>query len=160
MNLLGVLRRTAGTGRRAAVVALLLVLPLPAWAVLGGTAASVLSDQASMKGTMRSHSNRTYVTHEITSPAGAVVREFVSPQGTVFGVAWAGQFLPDLQQLLGPYYRQAQEAQAQQPRPRGAPVVIETPDLVVYEAGHMRSFHGRAYVPQLVPQGVQASDIR
>jgi Protein of unknown function (DUF2844) len=94
-----------------------------------------------------------------------VVREYVSPAGAVFGVAWEGQFPPDLQSLLGPYYQQAQQAQkaassAQQPRVRRAPVVIETPGLVLYQTGHMRSFHGQAYVPQLVPQGVQASDIR
>jgi len=145
---------------------LILVLPFPARAVLGDTAASVLSDQARMKGTLRSVDNRTYVMHEITSPSGSAVREFVSPQGAVFGVAWEGQFAPDLQQLLGPYYRQAQLAAAsqqdasKQPRPRRAPIAIETPGLVVYETGHPRSFHGQAYIPQLVPSGVQASDIR
>ena len=104
--------------------------------------------------------------HEITAPSGSVVREFVSPQGAVFGVAWEGQFLPDLQQLLGPYYQQAQQAAASQqeastqPRARRAPIVIETPGLVVYQTGHPRSFHGQAYIPQLVPSGVQASEIR
>src|SRR5208337_3396788 len=132
---------------------LILVLPFPARAVLGDTAASVLSDQARMKGTLRSVDNRTYVMHEITSPSGSAVREFVSPQGAVFGVAWEGQFAPDLQQLLGPYYRQAQLAAAsqqdasKQPRPRRAPIAIETPGLVVYETGHPRSFHGQAYIP-------------
>ncbi len=86
------------------IVSLLLILPLPAVAVLGDTAASVLNDQARMKGTLRSVDNRTYVMHEITTPSGTVVREFASPQGAVFGVAWEGQFKPDLQQLLGPYY--------------------------------------------------------
>ena len=145
---------------------LLLVLPLPAMAVLGDTAASVLNDQARMKGSLRSVDQHTYVMHEITASSGTVVREFVSPQGAVFGVAWEGPFPPDLQQLLGPYYQQAQQVAASQrnastqPRPRRAPVVIETPGLVIYETGHPRSFHGQAYIPQLVPQGVQASDIR
>jgi hypothetical protein len=141
-------------------VASLLTLPCSAWAVLGDSAASVLTDQARMRGALRSVDNRSYVMHEITSPTGTVVREFVSPHGVVFGVAWEGQFPPDLRQLLGPYYQQAQKAQAQQPRPRGAPVVVETPDLVMHETGHMRSFRGQAYIPQSVPQGVQASDIR
>ena len=146
---------------------LVLALPFPASAVLGDTAASVLNDQARMKGTLRSVDNRTYVMHEITSSSGTVVREFVSPQGAVFGVAWEGQFPPDLQQLLGPYYQQAQKAQeksqqegSQPPRQRRAPIVVETPGLVLYVTGHVRSFHGQAYIPQLVPQGVQASDIR
>lgn len=146
---------------------LLLMLPLPAMAALGDNAASVLNDQARMKGTLRSTDNRTYVMHEITSPSGTVVREFVSPAGAVFGVAWDGPMPPDLQHLLGPYYSQAQQAQAaarqtasQQPQRRRAPIVIETPGLVMYETGHMRSFHGQAYVPQLLPQNVQASEIQ
>jgi Protein of unknown function (DUF2844) len=154
---------------RAALILLsasLLALPLPARAALGDNAASVLTDQARMKGTLRSVDAHTYVMHEITASTGAVVREYVSPAGAVFGVAWEGQFPPDLQNLLGPYYQQAQQAQkaaassGQQPRARRAPVVIETPGLVMYETGHMRSFHGQAYVPQLLPAGVQASDIR
>jgi Protein of unknown function (DUF2844) len=153
------------THARILLSSLLLMLPLPAMAALGDNAASVLTDQARMKGTLRSVDAHTYVMHEITSPAGTVVREYVSPGGAVFGVTWEGQFPPDLQQLLGPYYQQAQQAQqvtssAQQPRQRRAPVVIETPGLVMYQTGHMRSFHGQAYIPQLVPQGVQASDIQ
>jgi hypothetical protein len=155
------------TAARILLSGLLLALPFPASAVLGDTAASILDDQARMKGTLRSVDNRTYVMHEITAASGSVVREFVSPQGAVFGVAWEGQFPPDLQQLLGPYYQQAQQAHAaaqesasQQPRLRRAPIVIETPGLVLYQTGHMRSFHGQAYIPQLVPSGVQASDIR
>jgi hypothetical protein len=168
-NLMNVVRLVgiySETAARILLSCLVLTLPFPALAVLGDTAASVLNDQARMKGTLRSVDNRTYVMHEITSPSGSVVREFVSPQGAVFGVAWEGQFPPDLQQLLGPYYQQAQQAQAaaqqagsQQPRQRRAPIVIETPGLVLYQTGHKRSFHGQAYIPQLVPQGVQASDI-
>jgi hypothetical protein len=139
------------------------------WATLGDNAASVLTDQARMKGTVRSVDNQTYVMHEITATSGAKVREFVTPGGAVFGVAWEGQQPPDLQQLLGPYYQQAKQArQALQdqnasqnaPRAHRAPVAIQTPGLVLYEGGHVRSFHGAAYIPQLIPPGVQASDIR
>jgi hypothetical protein len=140
------------------------------WATLGDNAASVLTDQARMKGTVRSVDNQTYVMHEITATSGAKVREFVTPGGAVFGVAWEGQQPPDLQQLLGPYYQQAKQARQVQlqdqnasqnaPRAHRAPVAIQTPGLVLYEGGHVRSFHGAAYIPQLIPPGVQASDIR
>ena len=156
MNLPGCDLRTRA---RILAAALLLALPFPARAVLGDSAASVLADQARMKGTLRSVDNRTYVMHEITT-SGTVVREYVSPAGAVFGVAWEGQFLPDFQQLLGPYYAQANQATSQQPRPRRAPIVIATPGLVFQQTGHTRSFHGIAYIPQLLPNGVQASDIR
>jgi hypothetical protein len=141
------------------VLATLFTAPLSALAVLGDNAASVLADQARMKGTLRSVDNRTNVMHEITTP-GTVVREYVSPAGAVFAVVWEGQFTPNFQQLLGPYYQQAQAAAQQGPHRGRGPTVIETPGLMLYQSGHMRSFHGQAYIPQLLPQGVQASDIR
>lgn len=148
---------------------LLTLFAVPAFAVLGDTASSVLTDQARMKGTLTSVDHTTYVMHEITAPYGAKVREYVSPSGLVFGVAWDGQFPPNFQQLLGPYYQQAQQAIAQQkaaeqtehqaPQRRG-PLVINTSGLVLVQGGHMHSYHGQAYIPQLVPQGVQASAIQ
>lgn len=152
--------------------AFLLTLPFPMWATLGDNAASVLTDQARMKGTLNSVDKQTYVTHEITTPAGTKIREFVSPGGAVFGVAWSGQVMPNLQQLLGPYYQQVQQAReaAQQqaaqdgsapaPHARRAPIAVETPGLVLYQNGHQHNWHGVAYIPQLIPQGVSASDIR
>jgi hypothetical protein len=154
--------------------ALLMLLAIPTWASLGDTAGSVLNDQAQWKGTLTSVDNGTYIVHEITLPSGAKVREFASPAGAVFGVAWDGQFPPNFAQLLGPYYQQVQQAIADQKaaeqaseqqggattRRRRGPVVIDTPGIVFSQVGHMRSFHGVAYIPQLVPQGVQSSDIR
>lgn len=153
----------------ALMSALVVTLATPAFAVLGDNAASVLTDQARMKGTLHSVDNRTYVMHEITMTSGAKVREYVTPGGAVFGVAWEGQFPPDLSQLLGSYYQQAKQAEAQQkasreqggaPPRRGAPASIEASGLVFVQVGHPRSFHGMAYIPQLIPQGVEASAIR
>lgn len=158
----------SGNWNWALAAALLVTLATPAFAVLGDNAASVLTDQARMKGTLRSVDNSTYVMHEITATSGGKVREFVTPGGAVFGVAWEGQFPPDLSQLLGNYYQQAKQAAAQQkasreqggaPPRRGAPANVETPGLVFVQVGHPRSFHGVAYIPQLIPQGVEASAI-
>ena len=135
-------------------------VPLPARAVLGDTAASVLTDQARMKGSLRSVDAKAYVMHEIAADSGTVVREYVSPAGVVFAVAWEGQFPPDFEQLLGPYYQQAKQATSQQERHGRGPIFVDTPGLVVQQSGHPRSFHGQAYVPQLIPEGVKASDIR
>jgi len=147
----------------------MIALSGPVWATLGDNAASVLTDQARMKGTLNSVDKQTYVLHEITLTSGGKIREYVSPSGAVFAVAWDGQ-APNLQLLLGPYYaqaKQARQAQADQPAQdataapiRRGPAAIETPGLVMYQSGRMRSFHGLAYIPQLIPQGVQPSDIR
>ncbi len=150
--------------------ALLVALSTPAFAVLGDNAASVLTDQARMKGTLSSVDHQTYVMHEITMPTGANVREYVSPSGVVFGVAWEGQFPPSFEQLLGPYYQQLQDALAQQKsaeqeggqqaHARRGPVFVQTPGLVFAQGGRPRSLRGQAYIPQLIPQGVAVSDIR
>jgi len=39
-------------------------------------------------------------------------------------------------------------------------VQIQEPGLVVQVAGHMRAFFGKAYVPQMLPAGIRAEDIR
>lgn len=39
--------------------------------------------------------------HTITLSSGTVVREYVAPNGVVFGVAWNDPTLPDLEATLG-----------------------------------------------------------
>ena len=143
------------------LIALLLV-PLPALASLGGDVTSVQSDQAKMQGSLRTSSNNSYTIHEIQASTGVSVKEYVSPSGKVFAVTWQGPFHPDLRQLLGPYFEQfAQAEQAQRTQRRGhGPVSIQQAGLVVQISGHIRSFAGKAYVPQMMPAGIHAEDIR
>jgi len=144
---------------RLLLPSLLLALAFPAWASLGDNVTTVQTDNARMKGTLRSVAAQSYVTHEIQVPTGQTVREFVSPEGTVFGVAWEGPFQPDLQQLLGSYFEPVKQAVAQQHRGHG-PIFVETSGFVFQQGGHARSFHGRAYVPSMVPQGVDVTEIQ
>ena len=133
---------------------ILLILTLgvvPAWAVLGEQEASVSTDRQFLRGQIRDEVHPGYRLHQITDANGAVVREYVSPAGKVFGVSWQGPFVPNLQQLLGTYFTNLQQyAQAQTGR-RGGPLVIQTDNFVFTSGGHMRWFHGRAYVPSLLP---------
>jgi hypothetical protein len=144
----------------AAVINLGVVLP--AWAALGGTAASVQADQVHMQASQRTVAGAAYSMQEMKTAAGAVVREYVSPDGKVFGVAWSGPWPPDMRQLLGSYFDQyAQAAKAQNGTRIGRrPLVINEPGLVVQAGGHPRSFAGKAYVPQMLPAGVKAEDIQ
>src|SRR5580698_1369333 len=145
MTFLAARKQTSGRWLALAMAGLLVGLPLPAKAALGDNAASVLADQARMKGTLHSTDYKTYVVHEITV-TGTVVREYVSPGGAVFGVSWEGQFQPDFQQLLGSYYAQVKQAAAAQPSSaRRAPLSVSTAGLVFQQSGHPRSFHGMAY---------------
>ena len=145
---------------RGILLLALLSLVSPAWAALGNSAASVQVDSMHMNGTLRSISSGRYTIEEIRTSSGQTVREFVSPGGSVFGVAWEGPTTPDLQQLLGSYFEQfRQTSEQRQHQPRG-PLLIETPTLVVQQSGHLRSFRGRAYLPAALPSGVQSSEIQ
>ena len=134
----------------------------PAWAALGQSADSVKSDREKLGGELRSQEFAGYTVHEITQPGGRVVREYVSRAGVVFGVVWEGPLMPDLSLLLGPYFEQFQKATAatgEGPRRRG-PLYLQTGALVVASGGHMRSFHGRAYLITLFPAGLTESVLR
>ncbi len=108
---------------------------------------------------------QSFAVHEIrpqTGTASTVVREYVSPAGKVFAVTWQGPMLPNMRQLLGPYFQQfadAVQSEASASRAR-RPLNIVQPDFVVQLNGHPRSFSGRAYLPQMLPAGVQAGDIQ
>jgi len=125
----------------------------PAWAVLGQPASSVQSDQAYFRGTLAQVPHQGYELHQISAPDGTVVREYVSPEGTVFGVSWQGPVMPNLSQLLGSYVTDFQQA-SQSPHGRRGPLVVRTDRVVIESGGHMRAFHGRAYVPSLLPNNL------
>ena len=145
------------------VAHVVLASPSPASAALGGDETTVPTDQARMKGTLRSTSTKAYRVHEIKAQTGTVVREYVSPNGKIFAVVWQGPFLPDLHQLLGSYFEQfsksAKKLKGKHPRVRG-PRLIQEPGLVVQTGGHMRAYFGRAHIPELVPQGVNIEEIQ
>jgi hypothetical protein len=149
-------------GWLVATVIFLCTLCFPAFGELGGDATSVQVDQARMKGTLRSLQKEAYAVHEITTSAGTLVREYVSPAGKVFAVAWQGAFVPDFQQLFGTYFEQYSEgAKSQRELHAGRrPLFIQQPGLVVQTGGHMRAYTGRAYVPEMLPQGVSVDAIR
>ena len=132
-----------------AVLSTLLVAAAPAWAVLGGSVDSVRADQTRLEAKAHVVALPGYTVHEISRGDGTTIKEFVSPLGTVFGVSWKGPTMPDLTPLLGTYYSQFR--QAMEGRRHRGPVVVRTNDLVVESGGHLRAFHGRAYVTTLIP---------
>jgi Protein of unknown function (DUF2844) len=140
----------------------MLALPLTISASLGGDANSVQMDQTKMQGTLRTTSRDSYTVHEIQTSTGVAVKEYVSNAGKVFAVTWQGSFHPDLRQLLGAYFDQFSEAEtAQRAQRRGrGPLLIQQAGLVVQISGHMRSFLGKAYAPQMLPAGIHAEDLR
>ena len=141
------------------ILTALFISTAPAWAVLGQSIDSVRSDQLHLKGQLHSTALEGYSVQQINSTDGTVVKEFVSPSGTVFGISWAGPTMPNLSQLLGTYFTQFEQAPRSSVRRHG-PMTVRTDQLVVESGGHMRSFHGRAYATGLLPGNLSAEVIR
>ena len=141
---------------------LLLILmlgALPAWAALGEYEGSVGLDQQVLHGEIRAEVHTGYKLHQIQTPDGAIIREYVSPEGKVFAISWQSHSLPNFQQLLGSYFGRVQQA-AQTKVQRGGPLVINAADFVYFSGGRMMNFHGSAYVPGLLPKNVSAGVVR
>jgi hypothetical protein len=133
----------------------------PVWAALGGDVSSIDADRASMKGALTAFSTvKGYAVHELTTPAGVHVREYLTSGGKVFAVSWQGPFIPDLKQMLGAYYARYAEAASSQHEGGHRHFRIAQPGLVVESNGRMRAFYGRAWDPALLPQNFTPADIR
>jgi len=121
----------------------------------------VESDRRALSAAQRSLEVRDgYTVQELRSDA-VDIREYVSPSGVVFGIAWNGLTHPDLTQLLGSYSSEFQNAMKKTPRTPGhRRLQVKTDRIVVERWGHMRDLRGRAYIPALIPPGVDVDGIK
>jgi hypothetical protein len=140
-------------------------------AALGAPADSVAADAASFaapavgrlaRPAPNAPSVSAYTVARMTAAGGIGVNEFIGPDGKVFAVTWRGRRPPDLSVLLGSYFVQYQNAAnagvlaahgLHHASVRGRDVRVET-------AGHMRDMWGRAWLPAMLPPGVEESEIR
>ena len=77
----------------------------------------------------------------------------------MFAVSWRGPFMPDLQALLGSYFT----TYANAPRSAGSNrshLAIDGNQLVMRASGHQRAFVGVAYLPRLLPPGLNAGELQ
>ncbi len=126
-------------------------LAVPAQATLGGDAASIATNERHLGATRRVKSLPGHECHELHLPSGPVVREYLSPGGSVYAVSWHGHGMPDLRELFGAYFPQMATGHRRGGRHQ---MVLTGNDLIVESTGHGRLFTGRAWVPSLVPAGV------
>jgi hypothetical protein len=126
-----------------------------AHATLGGDVASVAGNRQHLGGVGDVHVLKLAYgeRHELTLPSGLVVHEFVSPTGAVYAVTWRGPRMPDLRELLGPYFTQLESRDAF-PHTGHHQMKMSGFDLEIRASGHLHSFSGRAWVPSMVPVGV------
>jgi hypothetical protein len=92
---------------------------------------------------------------------GTTIREFVSADGIVFAVAWNGIAHPDLRPLLGAYHGEYRDEALDSPHVKGRRSRrVAAENVVVERWGHPRDLHGRAYLPALLPPGVEIDALR
>ena len=131
-----------------------------AYATLGERADSITKDCNALSAVKRATTSRANYTIQELATEGTTVREYLTPSGVVFAVAWNGLVHPDLTSLLGAYSEEYRNAKRQLPRKHGQKLTQVKSDRVVVETwGHMRNLQGRAYLPALVPAGVKADEI-
>ncbi len=139
--------------------AALLVSALPGFGALGGGEDSIAADQTKFQAERRVVTERNYNVHELNRADGTVIREYVSPAGTVFGVSWKGPAIPDLSQLLGSNFAEFKN-NVHPAAGRRRVAVVHAGDLVVESTGHQRAFYGRAYLSSALPSGVTAETVQ
>ena len=150
--------------------------PSTARATLGEPAASVASDASQMNATAGANSERAlpaapaqnapaaadFTVEQMTTPNGTVVSEYVGHSGTVFAVTWRGPTPPDVETLLGTYFKQYRvAADTGAPSPLGLHASsVRAKNVTVETAGHMGLMWGRAYLPAALPAGLNPSEIK
>ena len=78
-------------GLRLAYALLLAAGPTaPGWAALGEPEASVSVDSGHFRASLHVAGRPSFTVHELRTPTGTVIREFVAPSGAVFAVSWRG----------------------------------------------------------------------
>ena len=132
-----------------------------AHAALGEPAASIATDSRVLSAVRRTTTSRSNFTVQTIVSGANTVREYVSPAGIVFAIAWNGLSHPDLTPLLASYADEYRQALKQTPRRPGRRYLqVKGNKVVVEKWGHMRNLQGRAYVPVLIPKGVSVDEIK
>jgi hypothetical protein len=136
------------------------LLPFAANATLGEQDTTVDRDRQALGASHKLVQKSNYSVHELNAN-GNTIREYVRPDGVVFGVSWRGIKRPDLSAIFGAYYDEYKTASDAQPPVIGRqPVTVTTSKIVVHRGGHMRDIHGQAFVPDLVPSNVNTEELQ
>lgn len=159
-----------------AIAAASFAMAAPACAALGGAPTYPVTASSTSAGAARQNGaavarfaasagavSTNYTVSQTTLPSGTVVSEYINAGNTVFAFSWQGPTMPPLKTLLASYFPSYVQALTDAHATRGGgygPAVVHQSGLVVETGGHMGAFVGRAYLPQALPQGVSADDIK
>jgi hypothetical protein len=122
-------------------------------ATLGGDVPSVVANQTHLGAARQVQKVAGGERHVLALPSGIVVHQYVSAAGRVYAITWRGPRMPDLRELLGPYFAQLERRESYAPLGHHR-LSFDGTDFAIRSAGHRGSFSGRAWVPSQVPAGV------
>lgn len=136
----------------------------PAQAVNAANAVGAESRKAAVPAGNAAASGATnWSVREITLPDGLVEREYLTTDGVVFAVAWRGTHRPELSVLLGTHYatQMSQNARALRQQGKGSRGTTAQADatFAVQASTHQRSSTGVAWLPALLPAGVDPATL-
>ena len=135
--------------------------PQQAKATLGESVNSVTANKKSLSAVRSTQKTESKYTVYESQYDTITIREYASPSGIVFGIVWIGLTHPDLTPLLGSYASEHKKALSQAKRQHGSKhVKVKSENVVVEKWGHMRKMQGRAYAPDLMPEGVSIDGIK
>ncbi len=143
----------------AFVSVLLLAYAGASHAALGGLPEQFNAEGAAVASTVSSTMSN-YVVRDTNLTTGTRVREYIAGSGLVFAVTWEGPVLPDLKALLGKYFDAMAAESKRMPRAGRSHLGVNLPEVVINSGGHMRAFHGSAWIPAQFPAGFSADDVR
>ena len=138
----------------------LMFQPRVVLAELGGSENNINNEEKHFKAKSHKKTQRLgYSVHELVLE-GIKVKEFVSLSGTIFAVSWRGMTTPDLKVLFGNYYTEYEKEKASIKIQKGRRSVgVATTNIVVNHGGQMRDMRGFAYVPAVVPAGLDLNTL-
>ena len=147
------------------LLSVLVGLPTYALAGLGGAVDSFKNDSTpatilrhSVTTTTSNSAAMSYSTQQMHDDAGNLITEYVTTNGVVFALTWRGLFKPDLHQLLGNYFQTYLSVEGGSSGRQTQ--VVDQDSVVVVSEGRLRNFHGKAYIPALVPNGFSLDDLK
>ena len=132
-----------------------------AFAALGGDENSIKNELDTMHAKRKITSHDRYALHEVNKN-GLRVHQFMGSDGKVFALVWQGKKHPDFSLVMGAHLAEFQRAfaQAKQNRHGRGPIMIDVGDFHLEMGGHAMAVHGRAWMTNQIPGGVDKNELR
>lgn len=141
------------------IAALILIfaglLPSISYGELGGDVTSIFSEQKKFNSQLSSTQQGEFIVYTQTLTSGIILQEYLSRNGTVFAVTWSGPALPNLQIVLGSYFKEYLAAIKESQRS----ISINTDSVIIQSSGMMGSFQGFGFLPKQAPIGFTSNNL-